>query len=134
LAVAGTLTRCALEWQMRQKVGTPSADEQGRERYPALTVRARDALRGIFASHSPAILLDNRQWPAALRDSLATLCASAQQDGYPIEQLLISVKQAWWSLPQQRFALGEFGSEVLALIVSACISEFFRDPAPERAD
>jgi hypothetical protein len=119
---------------MRQKTGMRSAEEQSRDRYPALTIRARDALRGVLATHSPTTLLDNRKWPPSLREPLVALCASSRRDGDSAEQLLICVKQAWWSLPQQRRALGDCGSEVLSRIVTACIEEFYRADNPERAD
>jgi hypothetical protein len=120
---------------MRAMSSADSGREASRDRYPALAREARTILRAIVDEHSVPTLVSSRSWPPPLRGQLAILCAQAKRDTVPIEQLVVSVKQAWRSLPQQRIRLGDLGGEVLTAVVTVCIEEYFADVEPiYRAD
>jgi len=61
-----------------------------------------------------------------LRDAIRVLCSEVHHDGLQAEQLIITVKQTWQSLPEvQRIPPGTPRNEILARIVTLCIEEFY---------
>ena len=62
---------------------------------------------------------------AELQGLVASLCANARSEGLTAERLLVSLKQAWRSVPAPLDPGGKI--EVVAHLVSMCITEYYRD-------
>lgn len=61
-----------------------------------------------------------------LRDAVRVLCSEIHRDGLRAEQLIVTVKQTWQSLPEvQRIPPGAPRNDVLARIITLCIEEFY---------
>jgi len=61
-----------------------------------------------------------------LRDAVRVLCSEVHRDGLQAEQLIITVKQTWQSLPEvQRIPPGAPRNEILGRIITLCIEEFY---------
>jgi hypothetical protein len=67
-----------------------------------------------------------------LRSSVARLCCEARQRELRAEQLIIAVKYAWATLPDTQWWRRESDLEVLPLVITVCIEQFFlhRKAAP----
>ena len=98
--------------------------------HPALTAAARVVLRELFSEPSTASLLNCGGAASWLRAQLATLCRCAKSENLPIDQFLVVVKRAWFSLPQLRFRLGDESDQMLALVLRVCVEEYFASPLP----
>ena len=65
--------------------------------------------------------------PARLATAARSICAAARDDGLPIEQALIRVKDAWRSTPGRPKPRPGAHDPVLDQLVSACIREFYTE-------
>lgn len=64
---------------------------------------------------------------ARLSLAARSICAAAREDGLPIEQALIRVKDAWRSTPGRPKPRAGGSDPVLEQLVSACIREFYTE-------
>ena len=60
-----------------------------------------------------------------LRASMQRICRLAQIRELPVERLVVTMKEAWWDLPEAERVLGHRREEVLARVVTLCIDEYF---------
>jgi hypothetical protein len=66
----------------------------------------------------------------SMHRALSIVCRETRGAGVRVEQLIIAVKQAWWSIPETReVADTDESQRALDRIVSACISEYYADRA-----
>jgi hypothetical protein len=100
----------------------------------ALVAQVGALLRELLASHSVAELLDRRTGPAAISGAMTQLCSIGRSRHLPIEQILVALKQAWATLPEVRAQFGERHAEVLSMVVSACIEQYFVDSERRRRE
>ena len=61
----------------------------------------------------------------SLRQALRLLCDDAHRRGMRAEQVLVLLKQAWLSLPENDPPHGILHADRLARVVSLCIEEFY---------
>jgi hypothetical protein len=81
--------------------------------------RTREALSRYF--HNPNAPGDY------LREALDELATEARIKAVPPEQLLVVLKDLWYSLPAVR-TIDDFGAQVrtLQMVVTMCIKEYYR--------
>ena len=61
-----------------------------------------------------------------LRRALRAMCDVAHREDLRVEQLLITLKQVWHTLPEAReLPSGRERNEILARIISTCIEEYY---------
>jgi hypothetical protein len=66
----------------------------------------------------------------ALAEPLAGLCRTAKGRKASPEQLIIAIKEARAALPDLRRSLGENEENVLALVITVCIEQYFASRVP----
>ena len=71
---------------------------------------------------------------AKLRVALREVCERARRDGVRAEHLLIVLKESWRELPERATLPRFHADEALGRVVSACINEYYQDPAIWRSD
>ena len=100
---------------------------QASYRVSGASVRAvQEAIRGLDADAG-----EGSEEPVYSRARLSLaarfICAAAREDGLPIEQALIRVKDAWRSTPGRPKPRAGGSDPVLEQLVSACIREFYTE-------
>ena len=89
----------------------------------AIVVEARDALRDALGTMSSDA--DRAAFHAALTAPLARLCAETKRRELRAEQLIIAVKYAWATLPDARWWRRDANGELLSIVITICIEQFF---------
>lgn len=97
---------------------------------PAIVAEARHILREAL----PTICNggDRAAFQVALSAPLARLCEETKRRELRVEQLIVAVKCAWATLPDARWWRRDTDGELLAIVITVCIEQFFLDcpPAP----
>ena len=88
---------------------------------PRLEAETLEALRGVMQR-----AVRRGDHPQELQDVLTLAAAEARTKNIQAEQLLVMMKELWYSLPDVRGA-GDSGrqTELLQELVSRCISEYY---------
>jgi hypothetical protein len=81
----------------------------------------REALATISNGGERAVLY------AALSAPLARLCEETKRRELRAEQLIIAVKHAWATLPDARWWRRDADGELLSLVITVCIEQYFLD-------
>jgi hypothetical protein len=88
---------------------------------PALEPETVDALRAALASS-----LARGNHADGLRDLLCRAAADARAKGIQAEQLLITLKEIWYSMPEvSNAASSSVDNSLLQELVSRCIQEYY---------
>jgi hypothetical protein len=88
---------------------------------PRLEASTTDALRAILGE---AVRKGNHT--DELRDTLCTVAAEARQKGIQAEQLLVILKDLWYSLPElSRASNPGAHTALLRELISRCIQEYY---------
>lgn len=91
---------------------------------PGLSPAVLRALRGALEDRPGAPPSDGE-----LRRAMRLVCDDARHRGLRAEQLIITFKQVWATLPEVRkVPRGAEREEMLARLVSMCINEFYAEP------
>ncbi|MFL5605332.1 MAG: hypothetical protein ACJ8AD_02680 [Gemmatimonadaceae bacterium] len=101
---------------------------------PAIVAEARRVLREALETiHNSG---DRASYNAALTMPLARLCEETKRRELRAEQLIIAIKHAWATLPDARWWLRDADGELLSIVITVCIEQFFADNerARSRAD
>jgi hypothetical protein len=101
---------------------------------PEILAEARRVLREALATIARGS--DRAVCHAALRAPLARLCEETKRRELRAEQLIIAVKDAWATLPDARWWRRDADDELLSIIITVCIEQFFldRQRAPGASD
>lgn len=67
---------------------------------------------------------------SALQRAIQLLCAEAHRSGLRVEQLLVTLKQAWASLPEVERLLPTPRATVREHLIAMCIEEFYAVSEP----
>ena len=90
---------------------------------PQLEASTTDALRAILGQ---AVRKGNHT--DELRDTLCTVAAEARQKGIQAEQLLVILKDLWYSLPElSRASNPGAHTALLRELISRCIQEYYAE-------
>jgi hypothetical protein len=83
----------------------------------AAVTALRGALQALVGDYAP---------PGDLRRAIVLMCDEARRNGLRAEQLVITIKQAWESIPEVcRHVSVEQRTRVLSGVVTMCIDEFY---------
>ncbi|HET7563715.1 MAG TPA: hypothetical protein VFJ96_01875 [Gemmatimonadaceae bacterium] len=99
-----------------------SASASDRRLEPSLSVPGLVALRDAITVYMRGQPADRR-----LRQSVRLLCDHAQRRHQRVEELLVALKDVWWSFPEVQRASRDAGTlrTLLNRIVSMCIEQFY---------
>jgi hypothetical protein len=80
-----------------------------------------------------ALATDERERAAQLRVTAEHCVASARKSGLRAEELIVAFKRAWHTRPEIANHPNRMAARsVLSELVSACITEYYRDAPPRR--
>jgi hypothetical protein len=93
---------------------------------PAIIAEVRRALREALGAIS-SDGTDNAAYRAALSAPIALLCEEMKRRDLRAEQLIIAIKYAWATLPDTRWWRRDAEVDVLPIVITVCIEQFFVD-------
>ena len=94
----------------------------------SLPAAAHAALRAALGAQLRLSPPDEPVSTVRLRRALRLLCDDARARGVRVEQLVVTIKQAWNSLPEAAWRPGDDrGTELLRRVVSVCIEEYYAE-------
>jgi hypothetical protein len=103
----------------------PSQPAVPRPPDPAIVAEASRALRDALARMSNDS--DRAALYAALTAPIARLCEETKRRELRAEQLIIAVKHAWATLPDRRWWRRDANGELLSIVITVCVEQFFLD-------
>jgi hypothetical protein len=103
----------------------PSQPAVPRPPDPAIVTEARRALRDALGTMPNDA--DRAAHYAALTAPLARLCEETKRRGLRAEQLIIAIKCAWATLADTGWWRRDADGELLSLVITVCIEQFFLD-------
>ena len=92
---------------------------------PAIAAEAKRVLRESLETLSTCDDLAACQ--AALTSPMAQLCDETRRRGLRAEQLIVAIKHAWATLPDTRWWRREANSELLSIVITVCVEQYFLD-------
>jgi hypothetical protein len=111
---------------MRYTFPTPPAQQAApRPPDPVMVAEAQRVLREALGRMSE--YAGRAAYCAALTAPMATLCEEAKRRDLRIEQLIVAVKCAWARRPDARWWRRDADGDLLSLIVTVCIEQYFLD-------
>ncbi|MDQ6633987.1 MAG: hypothetical protein M3Z10_04440 [Gemmatimonadota bacterium] len=97
---------------------------------PAIAAEAKRVLRESLETLSTCD--DLAACHAVLTRPMAQLCEETRRRGLRAEQLIIAIKHAWATLPDTRWWRREADRELLSIVITVCVEQFFIDPKRAR--
>jgi hypothetical protein len=106
----------------------PFKPDGGTSSSRSLPAAAHAALRAALGAQLRRSPLDEPDSTLRLRRALRLLCDDARARGVRVEQLVVTIKRAWHSLPEAAWRPGDDrGTGLLRQVVSVCIEEYYAE-------